>query len=60
MWYNNSRIHSKIRNQYLVLITKTVDDIFYSSRNWNKQKLIIDDYMPDESIDYLMIKLLQV
>jgi hypothetical protein len=41
-------------------MTKTVDDIFYSSRNWNKQKLIIDDYMPDESIDYLMIKLLQV
>ena len=60
MWYNNSRIHSIIRNQYLVPITKTVDDIFYSSRNWNKQKLIIDDYMPDESIDYLMIKLLQV
>lgn len=60
IWYNNSRIHSKIRNQYLVPITKTGDDIFYSSRNWNKQKLIIDDYMPDESIDYLMIKLLQV
>ena len=39
---------------------KTGEDDFYNKRPWNKQKLIIDDYMPDESIDYLMIKLLQV
>ena len=39
----------KIRNQYLVPIMKTGDDTFYSSRSWNRQKLIIDDYMLDET-----------
>lgn len=38
----------EIRKEYLVPIKKTGEDTFYKKRPWNKQKLIMDDYMPDE------------
>jgi len=38
----------EIRKEYLVPIKETGEDSFYEKRPWNKQKLIMDDYMPDE------------
>ena len=38
----------EIRKEYLVPIKETGEDTFYKKRPWNKQKLIMDDYMPDE------------
>ena len=41
----------ELRKQYLIPISVKIDrtDDFYKKRPWNEQKIILDDYLPDET-----------